>query len=360
LIVMSITERIVGWDVGGAHLKAALVERGKVIDARQVPCALWQGVEALDTALSSMHACWPQVRAARHAVTMTGEMVDLFPDREAGVVALVEHLGAALGRGVSFFAGSEWLAPAEAKHAWQRVASANWLATAQCVARQADEALLIDIGSTTTDVIPICEGRVVARGRTDATRLELNELVYQGVVRTPLCALTQRVRFLGAGCNVMNEWFATTADVYRLTNELDARFDQHDTADHRGKDRPATCARLARMIGRDAREAREAEWIELARTFRDPQLRLIEEGARAVLAESGLSNDGPLIAAGCGDFLVREIAGRLHRTCIGIDRLLGATEAAAHWVRTCAPSAAVALLLATLPVTQDSRLACAS
>ncbi|HUL63430.1 MAG TPA: hydantoinase/oxoprolinase family protein [Burkholderiaceae bacterium] len=357
---MSVTQSMVGWDVGGAHLKAALVERGKVVDAMQVPCTLWQGIEALDSALASMHARWPDLRTARHAVTMTGEMVDLFPDRGAGVAALVEHLGEALGPAVQFFAGSEWLDCARAKHAWQRVASVNWLATAQCLARRVDDALLIDIGSTTTDVIPIRDGRVVARGRTDAARLETSELVYQGVVRTPLCALAQRVRFRGAACNVMNEWFATSADVYRLTGELDARFDQHDAADHRGKDRPATCARLARMIGRDAREAREAEWVELARTFRDAQARLITEGAQEVLAASGLSIDAPVIAAGCGDFLVREIARRLDRTCGDIDQLLEVTGTVAHWVRTCAPSVAVALLLASLPAAQETRLACGS
>jgi len=357
---MSVTQSIVGWDVGGAHLKAALVERGEVVDAMQVPCTLWQGIEALDSALASMHARWPHLRAARHAVTMTGEMVDLFPDREAGVSTLVEHLGEALGPDVQFFGGSEWLESAKAKRAWQQVASANWLATAQCIARCVDEALLIDIGSTTTDVIPIRAGRVDARARTDAARLETSELIYLGVVRTPLCALAQRVRFRGGASNVMNEWFATSADVYRLTGELDARFDQHDAADHRGKDRPATCARLARMIGRDAREAAEAEWIELARTFRDAQVRLIADGVQEVLAASALSIEAPVIAAGCGDFLVREIARRLHRTCIDIDRVLDMNGRVAHWARTCAPSVAVALLLANLPAAQATRLACGS
>jgi uncharacterized hydantoinase/oxoprolinase family protein len=158
----------------------------------------------------------------------------------------------------------------------------------------------------------------------------------------------------------MNEWFATSADLYRLTDELDARFDQHDAADHRGKDRPATCARLARMIGRDAHDAREAEWIELARTFREVQVRLIAEGAREVLAASGLSSDAPVIAAGCGDFLVREIVRRLQRTCLDIDRLLEVVGPVAHWARTCAPSVAVALLLTHLPAAQATRLACGS
>lgn len=357
---MSSVERVLGWDVGGAHLKAALVEGRDVLDVMQVPCALWQGIEAIDVALESVRARWPHLSDAHHAVTMTGEMVDLFSDREAGVTALVQHLGRALGVHARFFAEADWLEPGAAVREWPRVASANWLASAACVARRIEDALLIDIGSTTTDVIPIRHGRVAARGRSDAARLESSELVYQGVVRTPLCALAQRVRFRDVGCGVMNEWFATSADVYRLTGELDPDLDQHDTADHRGKDRRATCARLARMIGRDARDAGAADWIDLARTFRSAQLRLIEDAVAQVLAASALSVEAPVVAAGCGDFLVREIAGHLGRRCIEFDRLLGATGPAARWARVCAPSVAVAVLLSDQRATQATRLACGS
>jgi len=351
---------VVGWDVGGAHLKAALVERGAVADVMQVPCTLWLGLEAIDAALASVRARWPHARYARHAVTMTGEMVDLFPDREAGVLALVERLAQVLGGTAHFFAEAAWLDAQQAAADWQRVASANWLASAAWVAQRVDAALLIDIGSTTTDIVPIHRAAVAAHGKSDARRLETGELVYQGVVRTPLCALAQRVRFRGGECNVMNEWFATSADVYRLTNELDAGYDQHDTADHRGKDRAATCGRLARMIGHDAGDASEHAWLGLARSFRTAQLDLIEQSVARVLAASTLAIDAPVVAAGCGDFLVREIADRLGRRCIDFDRLLDASGASARWARVCAPSAAVALLLASRHETQSTRLACGS
>lgn len=357
---MTAVDTVIGWDVGGAHLKAARVERGLLTDVMQVPCTLWKGIEAIDAALASVHACWPQAREARHGVTMTGEMADLFPDREAGVVALVERLAHGLGGRAVFFAESAWLNPAQAMFEWARVASANWLATAAWIAQRIDSALLLDIGSTTTDIVPIRNGAVAAVGRSDAARLATGELVYQGVVRTPLCALLQRVHFRAAECNVMNEWFATSADVYRLTEELDPGHDQHDTADHRGKDRVSTCARLARMIGRDARDARDAEWLELARTFRSAQLQLIERSLAQVSSAARLPVDAPVVAAGCGDFLARELADRLARPCFGFDALLGMSGARARWARVCAPSAAVALLLARQHQGVDPRLACGS
>ena len=102
--------------------------------------------------------------------------------------------------------------------------------------------LLVDIGSTTTDLIAFHGGVVPTTSRSDAQRLASGELVYQGVVRTPLCALARRIGWRGEQLNVMNEFFATTADVYRLTGELDPAHDQQPSADHAAKDQAATCA----------------------------------------------------------------------------------------------------------------------
>jgi len=44
---------IIGWDVGGAHLKAARVEHGKVTAVLQLPAPLWQGLEPLEAALDA-------------------------------------------------------------------------------------------------------------------------------------------------------------------------------------------------------------------------------------------------------------------------------------------------------------------
>src|SRR4051812_9204738 len=88
---------VIGWDIGGANLKAALVDDGRVRDVAQWSCELWRGLPRLDDALASAFERWTRWRQALHAVTMTGEMADLFPDREAGVAAIVSHAAAALG-----------------------------------------------------------------------------------------------------------------------------------------------------------------------------------------------------------------------------------------------------------------------
>src|SRR5262249_53717565 len=141
-----------------------------------------------------------------------------------------------------------------------RVASANWHATAAYLGRRLGEGLLLDIGSTTTDIVPFRAGRVAARGLTDAERLATGELLYTGLVRTPLMALARTAPFAGRAVGVMAELFATIADAHRLAGTLPENGDLHPSADGRGKSLPESRARLARMIGMDAAEASDAAW----------------------------------------------------------------------------------------------------
>jgi probable H4MPT-linked C1 transfer pathway protein len=320
-------------------------------------------MEHLQRALDAAALRWPEALASpqsAHAITMTGEMVDLFPHREAGVVAIAAFLEQALAGPTIFYAGeSGWCGAAELACRWDAVASANWLATAQLAARDLarhdgiDCGVLVDIGSTTTDLIALQGARPQPRGRSDADRLVTGELVYQGVVRTPLCALGPRVVFQGLTRNVMNEFFATTADVYRLTDELDAEHDQHPAADGAGKDAAATRQRLARMIGLDARDAPDDDWSALAREWRDLQLLELRGQLQRVLEAVALPQHAPLLAAGCGDFLVAALADSLQRpmrpfSSCAVGEVAAAESAGLRALRrrvqVAAPACAVALL----------------
>lgn len=342
---------VIGWDIGGAHVKASLIERGVVRDVAQWPCPLWQGLDRLEQVLSAARERWPATTGAAHAITMTGEMVDLFEHREAGVRALADALGASLQGSLAFYAGERgWCTPAEVPQRWEQVASANWQATAALAAEAVDDGVLVDVGSTTTDLIALRGGRVQARGQGDAARLASGELVYQGVVRTPLCALAPRIAFGDQRYNVMNEFFATTADVYRLTGELEAAHDQHPAADGGAKDEAATRRRLARMIGLDARDASDAEWLAFAQAWRTAQLTELCGQLERVIARAGLPPQAPIVSAGCGSFLAEALAIALERPWVRFSQIaLGAVadgcEDLQRWAQVAAPSVAVGLLL---------------
>ena len=346
---------VFGWDVGGAHVKVSMASRSGVLaDVAQWACPLWQGLSHLERAIDAVFERWPAARdgAARHAVTMTGEMVDLFADRAEGVRVLASALAQRLGPRTLFYAGAAgWLARSACADGWRKVASANWHASAQWVATRIADALFVDIGSTTTDIIPIVEGRVAARGSNDADRLVSGELVYQGVVRTPLCGVAHRIAFRGETTSVMNEWFATSADVYRLTDELWPPHDQHPSADNG----PKTEAREPRASGaHDRPRRRRGERCGMAPFRRRVAARAVagdrgEPGAR-VRGASGacggadrrrgvraVSGGGACEAGSAQLCRFRDAGGCGHECgCRG-----------AEWIATCAPSVAVALLAAS-------------
>ncbi|MEQ8663585.1 MAG: hydantoinase/oxoprolinase family protein, partial [Gammaproteobacteria bacterium] len=225
---------IFGWDIGGAHLKVARLDPSGVVDrVHQVACPLWRGVGELARAVRLVETDLA-VADAVHAVTMTGELCDNFATRAAGVRDILDALTAALGDGarVRVFGGyAGWLSPAEAATTGAvDVASANWLALAAHVAERMGDGVLIDVGSTTTDIIPLHAGEPCAAGRDDATRLAHGELVYTGVVRTPVASLCQQVPFDGRWQPLAAEYFANAADVHRLCGALADGLDLMPTA----------------------------------------------------------------------------------------------------------------------------------
>lgn len=336
---------LIGWDIGGAHLKAARVEGASVTAAVEIACPLWQGVDRLDAALATARE---QVGEANlHAVTMTGELTDIFASRAEGVARIDAIIAAVLPGRILVYGGREgWLSPREASQRTAAVASANWHASASLVARLRGSALFADMGSTTTDLIPVISGGVAARGYSDAERLAAGELVYTGAVRTFLMAVAERVPFRGGWTPVMNEYFASMADVHRILGALPEHADRHATADSREKSFGASCARLARMIGRDAAEAADWEWRSLAAFLAEVQLRRVHDAALQVLSTTRLPEDAPVIGAGSGAFVLPRLAERLSRPFESFDSLIPARPEAARMAGVCAPAAAVALLLA--------------
>ena len=332
--------------MGGAHVKAARVDQARVVAAMQLPCPLWQGLEYLDAAMDDVLARLGP--APRHAITMTGEMVDLFASRAEGVAALVAAAAKKLGAGnVRIFAGDAgFVAAHEAAQHWHGIASANWLATAMLLAAKLPQALLVDIGSTTTDVVPVKDGKVLAQGRSDSQRLVHDELVYTGIVRTPLMAVTATVEFEGQSQNVMAELFATMADAYRVASRLPEDADDFPAADQGEKTVPESARRLARMLGRDAESAPLEVWRRLAETFIELQTIRIEKACERVLERANLIADAPFVGAGCGRFVAESVARRLARPYRDFADLVPADPAARHWASVCAPAVAVACLAA--------------
>jgi probable H4MPT-linked C1 transfer pathway protein len=343
-------QNIVGWDIGGAHVKAALLNtQGQIVTVYQQPCPLWKGLNQLRLAVSHITQDLPAEHCC-HAITMTGELVDFFANRDDGVAQIIATMSALLvDSEVFIFAGNTGFLAAkhvESQH-YAAIASANWLASATLAAEQLGSGLFVDIGSTTTDILLLHNGLVITEAYTDYQRLISQELVYTGVVRTAVMAVAQTAVDDGKEIGLMAEYFATMADVYRVTGELNEAHDQTDTADGAEKTVLASARRLSRMIGCDFYPEELARWRDFAGNLRAQQVAKILRACQYRLSlHDNFPNDAPLIGAGIGRFLVRELAGLLGRDTVDFSACCPETLGeSALSTADCAPAVAVACLL---------------
>ncbi len=303
-----------GWDIGGAHLKlCGLDAEGKVNFLRTIPTPLWAGLEVLEEIFASLSE--ELLSEALHGITMTGELCDVFADRSAGVRRLIALFTRYFGTaGVAIYACRDgWLDVEQATRRCDQVASANWRLSAESVAGCAAQAVLVDIGTTTTDLVPVARGQVIASGSDDHTRLVASELLYTGMVRTPVMAICRRARFNGRWQGLMAEHFATSADVYRILGTLPAGVDLLPTPDGAGKDLGASQRRLARMVGVDYRDDMAGSILALAASIAEMQLQHIEAALREVMRCSFRGDARvTLIGAGIGEHVVVRLAERVN------------------------------------------------
>lgn len=295
---------VIGLDIGGANLKAATAEG----DACSEVFEIWRTPGELHQRLRTILDRFSPVNQL--AVTMTAELADCFTTKAEGVDFILGQVEQAAGEIpiTIWLTSGQFAAPGEARHCPLEVAAANWHALATWAGRLVSRgnAILFDIGSTTSDLIPLRDGLPCAAGRTDVARLVSGELVYTGARRTPVCCVASQVPFRGGTVPLAAEWFATMGDVHLLLGNL-----PEDPLDcHTANGRPATLPfardRLARAICCDREEVTAGELEEIAQFLADQQRSQLRSALRPILDRAS----GPLEAAivsGAGEFLAREV-----------------------------------------------------
>lgn len=288
-------------DIGGANIKAAHSESW----AASWPFALWRSPRDLAAKLRDVAAAAPAFDEL--LVTTTAELCDCFANKRDGVLHVLDAVAAIApaDRTRVWLTRGQFVEPAEARANYLQAAASNWHALATWVARDvtpAGNALLVDVGSTTTDIIPIIHGNVAARGLTDFDRLRHHELIYSGALRTALMALGPTVPFRGEQVPVMAEYFATTADAHLLLGNVDEDADRTDTADGKPMTKPFAATRIARMVGGDMLMFNEADACELAGAFAAIQRKRI---AAAIAKVAAFAKPTRVLVSGSGAFIAQ-------------------------------------------------------
>lgn len=262
-----------GIDVGGANLKWGRAERTdettSVRASGVVPFPLWREPDALAGRLRALgaRAAGPARDGPRDrrpgggdrggrsapdvmALSLTAELADCFPDRAAGVRHVVGAARQVWGdrRLRVLCRDGAWRTAAGLESDPTLAAAANWRAPAAWLAERGRDVVLADMGSTTTDLVPIRGGEVGSGARTDLERLAAGELVYTGLLRTPVSAMIREVELPSGTVPVAAERFAIAADVHLRLGSLSADEYRCDPPDGGPVTAEAAGRRLARMV----------------------------------------------------------------------------------------------------------------
>lgn len=316
---------ILGLDIGGANIKAADCT-GRTLSR---PFAIWKYPEQLAEQIALLRAEFPSTD--QFAVTMTAELADCFATKTEGVKFILDQLTIGNQRDVLVWTtAGEFVTAEAARQQSMQVAAANWHALATWVGRyhlkpSASTSLLIDIGTTTTDIIPLTTSGPMTVGLTDTTRLQSGELCYSGIKRTPVCAIAHSVPFRDSYCPLAAELFATTLDIYLLLGDLPEDESDLETANGKPATRAAAHDRLVRMLCADRDEVSFEESVDIARFLADVQRQRLAGALERVVQRLGGSIES-VIVSGSGAFLARRLIADHRRlrdaTMVSLDQLL--------------------------------------
>jgi probable H4MPT-linked C1 transfer pathway protein len=303
------TRGVTGWDVGGVNTKVARVEGGVVRELRSIPFEIQRAPGELGALIARLAREVDSAPEDHHAVTMTAELSQYFLTKSEGVRFVLDAFESALPQSAIQVYGTDgaFHRVDEARGNTLLAAASNWTATASLVANRWPDAVLVDIGTTTTDIIPIRDGIVVARGRTDPDRLRTGELLYLGALRTPVEAIVHEVPLGDSMAGVSAESFALAGDVYLWLGALEEDDYTVPTPDGRAATRAGARDRLARVVCADRELLDDSDIDAIARHVARAQVERVAQALERVIAHH--PSILRVVTAGLGSFIARQAAG---------------------------------------------------
>ena len=351
---------ILGLDIGGANIKA--VNTTPTPSRRDLEITsiirwyhpLWlKGVESLRELLGEIKQRFSLRRGEYYVgVSMTAELSDVFKTKFEGVKTIVEIVEDVYrdSRGVYYVTVDMNLVDySVAVRDYLKVAAANWAASAWLMKYKCEEwnirdAILIDIGSTTTTIIPMVNCSIRVRGYTDPEKLVYGELVYTGVLRSNVATLVDRVPYKGFYARVSAERFALIGDVHLLLGHITSEDYTTETANGRGRSVEEAMQRIARVPCADSDIISLEEAVEIARYVYEKQVFAVFEALMQIrswlVSQSVKLDDFTVITAGLGEFLAAESSRRA-----GFRRIVSINELVGEKVASVLPSYATALMV---------------
>ena len=291
--------KIIGWDIGGAHIKAAKIDfKKKKTETKQIYSPIWKNTNNLKKSIKLIKK--KLGKCNYHAITMSAELSDIFLERSDGVKYIINLSSKILGdKKIFFYSKKSFIRKEIALKNTSVLNSMNWHATANCISSFFPNCILVDIGSTTTDIIPIKNQKIISKGSNDHQRLGSNELIYLGVLRSPIHAVERKK-------NLIYENFANLSDVYRVLNKIPTKFNLLPTQDNKSKNKHDSARRIARIFGKDYKKVHFLKWKKIAFKIEKKQKEILKKNIIKI-KNRNFSKEIPIVGAGAGEFLLKNI-----------------------------------------------------
>jgi probable H4MPT-linked C1 transfer pathway protein len=343
---------VLGLDIGGANTKAAFIKTkaGTVKELRTSMeyFPIWKkGKEQLPKVLEKLKKRLVDSTALDGVgVTITAELSDAYWTKKEGVHHVLDCISEVFGDVALFVLDVEAnLLPVKyARREPLKVTSANWAATGWMISQLIKNCIIVDVGSTTTSIIPVINGKIAAEGKTDLEKLQNGELVYSGSLRTNVAAIVNGIPIRGRVARVSSELFAQSGDVHLILDNIGEEEYTAETCDGRGKTRRESMARLARVVCADIDMLTEQEIVDMAKFAYDRQVEQIAGGLKQVYERiKQLLQEKTIVVTGLGrNFLARKAAEK-----VGFDNTIDMREMLGAEVAVMSPSVGVTLMVAS-------------
>jgi probable H4MPT-linked C1 transfer pathway protein len=318
---------VIGWDIGGANTKAVFLRtkngciQGLRIAVEYFP--VWKDPEKLIRVLLALkEKVSKNVEVDGVGLTITAELSDAYQTKREGVLHVLACAAEAFSDLPVFVldVNATLKSMDSAKAEPLSVAAANWAATGWLVAQLLKSCVVVDVGSTSTSIIPVVDGCVSATGKTDLEKLMVGELVYTGSLRTNISAIVASVPLRAGVARVASELFAQSGDAHLVLGNITGEDYTTETADGRGKTRGEALARLARVVCADTEMLTEKEIVKVAKYVHEKQVEQVADGLKQVYSrvKSLAKVKVPVVVTGMGKTFLAEAAARK----VGVDAIV--------------------------------------
>lgn len=296
----------IGWDIGGAHLKYSIYFPNSKIISKILLCELWKSIDCISDNLKIIHDKYDEDYKIINAVTMSGEMCDSFSSRKLGVSKIL-----------SIFKKRSYILYVYTRYGIREykqsignnsIASMNWKIICDYLQRYSKDIIAIDIGSTTTDVIMLKNNKSLNKRINDFTGLKYSELIYTGVLRTPIFAVCEEVIINNCSFKVIPENFATMADIYRVLFYVKRQDDYAATSDSRSKSIQHSMKRIARIFGFDYTKDSKQSIIKISKSIMQIHMNKIERIINITMKKHRYQKDSLIVGMGVGEFLLKNLS----------------------------------------------------